>query len=177
MDAYPARYNPPYNPQYNPPYNSAFPYQPPQGPPPNMSADAFVPPYEGPDAKLPGYEGGDFKGGFGDRKDDPFSDGHVGASEENRHWITPRWLFLQAPECLIVFWPWSVKYRQMIYGLLFFLLSSLFFNLLNYPSLLKSLYLKIRVFCCMICKSWLPLSSNSLDISSIGLFIYLIIQW
>ncbi|KAF8801210.1 hypothetical protein BYT27DRAFT_7262244 [Phlegmacium glaucopus] len=73
MDAYPARYNPPYNP--------SFQYQAPNGPPPNMSTDAFVPPYEGADHhKPPTYEGGDFeggnfKGGFADHKDDPFWDG------------------------------------------------------------------------------------------------------
>lgn len=123
MDAYPARYNPPYNPQYNTPYNSAFPYQPPQGPPPNMSADAFVPPYEGPDAKLPGYEGGDFKGGFGDRKDDPFSDGDIGASEENRHWIIPRWLFLQALDAWLFFLTVICKVStDDIWTILFFLL-------------------------------------------------------
>jgi len=75
FDVYPARYNPP----FNPPYNTAFQYQPPQGPPPNMSVDAFVPAYEGSESKPPTYEGGDFKGGFGDHKDDPFSDGRIRA--------------------------------------------------------------------------------------------------
>ena len=38
-----------------------------------MSADAFVPPpYESADTKLPKYEGGDYKGPFGDQKDDSF---------------------------------------------------------------------------------------------------------
>jgi len=68
-DAYPARYNPPYNP-------TSYQYPPPNGPPPVIRADehdAFVaPPYPGADTKPPGYEGGDFKGGFGDQKDDPF---------------------------------------------------------------------------------------------------------
>lgn len=66
-NAYPARYNPPYNPSYQ--------YPPPNGPPPVIRADehdAFVaPPYPGADTKPPRYEG-DFKGGFGDHKDDPF---------------------------------------------------------------------------------------------------------
>ena len=87
-DAHLAHYNPPfnpsYNPSYNPPYNPPYQYQTPNGPPPNMSTDAFVPPYEGPDTKPPKYEGsGDFKGGFGDRKDDPFWGGHH--DSEARH--------------------------------------------------------------------------------------------
>lgn len=71
-DAYPARYNPPYNPTYQ--------YPPPDGPPPVIRADnhdAFVaPPYPGADTKPPGYDGGDFKGHFGDDKNDSFWDGH-----------------------------------------------------------------------------------------------------
>lgn len=65
-NAYPARYNPPYNPTYQ--------YPPPDGPPPIKANenDAFVaPPYPGDDTKPPRYEG-DFKGDFGDHKDDPF---------------------------------------------------------------------------------------------------------
>jgi len=72
-DAYPA-YNPPYNP-------TSYQYPPPNGPPPgpprvirpNGNDDAFVaPPYPGADSKPPRYEGDDFKGDFGDHKNDPF---------------------------------------------------------------------------------------------------------
>jgi len=69
-NAYPGSYNRPYEPSYQ--------YPPPNGPPPVITDehDAFVPPrYGAESADKPPRYGDDFKGDFGDHKDDPFSGG------------------------------------------------------------------------------------------------------